>query len=145
MEKEKRIEQGSSQVSAVIEPSSEEGPVSSIYAVPGNASYRLSMLTANLRGYKFACHIDSGVDELAISDTIVNFLNSKFIFLSILNQAQTFKTVYGRTVRSPIQVEIRSVLSMLAGNVAYEICICILFRTRTPRSEMVLPSQEKPS
>lgn len=91
-------------VSVLIQPLSEDDRVSLVYAVPGNESKIFCVVMADRRGYKFACGIETGADELAISDTIVNFLNSKFMFLLMLDQAQTIKTTDGCIGRSLGQV-----------------------------------------
>lgn len=70
---------------------------------------------AEIRGYDFSDRIYSGVNELAISDIIVNFLNRKSVCLPTLNQVETFKTVDGRSVQSPGQVQIIPVLKTSAG------------------------------
>lgn len=115
LENEKKKGQGALQISPSIQPLSEDGWVSSVHAVPGNALKMPSIVMVYLGGWKVDFLVESGADQLANSDASVNVLNSKQIFLSILIQAQTFKAVNGSSVRSPSQIEISQVLSTSSG------------------------------
>lgn len=68
---------------------------------------------AEMYEYLIAFLIDSGAYELSISPTNANLFNSKSVFLPTLDQAETFKTIDGRTAQSPGKVQISPVLNPL--------------------------------
>ncbi len=66
---------------------------------------------ANIHGHNFACRIDSGADDVAISDTIVKFLGDNGHFLPTLlpTNGRSFKAVDGHAIQSLGQVQINTV------------------------------------
>lgn len=53
---------------------------------------------------QFACRIGRDTDEMAISHMIVSLLGRESAFMSMLNSAQAFKKLDGRTFEIRIQV-----------------------------------------
>ena len=81
------------------------------------ATSKPAVVLAELHGYKFACRIDSGADEVVISDTIIKFLGDRGIYLPTLHKTQTssFQAVDGHTIPSQGQVQINPTLDTVAG------------------------------
>jgi len=83
----------------------------------GGSSAKPALVLAELSGYKFACRIDSGADEVAVSDTIIQFLGDKEILLpSIhLSKAKSFKAVDGHSFKSSGMVQLCPTIKTVAG------------------------------
>ncbi|CAN8068627.1 unnamed protein product [Agarophyton chilense] len=76
-----------------------------------------ALVMAELSGFKFACRIDSGADEVAVSDTIIQFLGDEGTFLPTLqlSKAKTFKAVDRHTFKSPGMVQLCPTIKTVAG------------------------------
>ena len=72
---------------------------------------------AELYNHTFACRIDSGADEIVVSDTIIDFLNSKDIFVPMRksNTEHNFTAAGGHPITSVGQVIISPTLRTAAG------------------------------
>lgn len=77
-----------------------------------------SVIQCSLNGFKFSCRIDSGSDAVAcISDTIVDFLFDKGIFLPIrmYTEPHIYKAFDGRVVEAKGEAQISPLLYTDAG------------------------------
>ena len=83
----------------------------------GKSTSKPAVVMAELSGYKFACRIDSGADEVAVSDTIIQFLGDQEISLPTihLRTPKTFKAVDGHIFKSPGTVKICPTIKTVAG------------------------------
>lgn len=70
---------------------------------------------AALCGHMFPCSIDSGAEDVVISDSVINLLHGKSAFLPTRNESRTLRAVNGHVVSSPGEVWIRPMLSTVAG------------------------------
>ncbi|CAN8067564.1 unnamed protein product [Agarophyton chilense] len=76
-----------------------------------------ALVVAKLSGFKFAYRVDSGADEVAVSDTIIQFPGDKGTFLPTLqlSKAKTFKAVDVHTFKSPGMVQLCPTITTVAG------------------------------
>lgn len=112
----KRIsEKAEPKVSAVVKPSQSE--VSTSEKVSPICPTNPAVVLADLHGHKFACRIDSGADQLVVSDTIVKFLGDKnhFIPTVLLTKPHRMLSVDGSPVNVQGQVQINPTLQTVAG------------------------------
>ncbi len=74
-------------------------------------------ILADIHGHNFACRIDSGADDVAISATIVKFLGDNFHFLPTLlpTDGRSLKAVDGHAIQSLGQVQISPKPNTVAG------------------------------
>lgn len=106
----------SARVSALTKPSEELQTSNTVSTASESASNgHFSVVVAEIRGYLFACRIDSRAEELVIPDTIVAFLKHKSVFIPMLSQPRTLKTVDKCLVQSPENIQLSAVLTTSAG------------------------------
>lgn len=76
-----------------------------------------ALVMAEVSGFKCSCLIDSGADEVPVSDTIIQFLGDKgtFLWTMQLRKAKTFKAVDGTSLKSPGMVQLCPTRKTVAG------------------------------
>lgn len=74
-------------------------------------------MTADIHGHTVLCRIDSGADEVVISDTIIHhFADNKIFSPRMLpSSGSKFKSIVGSGVGSRGQVQLNSTIRTVAG------------------------------
>ena len=96
---------------------SSPSPTSNKTASAKSNSSSSAVISAEVGGFKFACRIDSGADENGVSDTIVNFLGDKGIFLPtrLLSEPKKLTAVDGHVVLSRGKCQMSPSVDTMAG------------------------------
>lgn len=134
-------DESSTRVSALLATS--QGPeerqtATSTFEKATAAQSKNAVVMADLCYHVFACRIDSGEDELGISDSLIRFLYVKSVFLPTRNKPRTFKAVDGRILNSPGELQITLLRStQLPASVAYGICVYESSLTKTLNSYLM--------